>query len=323
MIAPRTNLPELLALMSDATRLRMLALLERHELPVGELARALSLSQSRVSNHLRLLREAGWLAERHNGASTFVRLRAPDGSDPLLARLWEAVRAGLERLPERAADENRLAELRAAQGGELFDRMAADWDKLGGAFESGQARQRAAVALLPRTGVYADFGCGTGYMAAALLGCCAKLVCIDRSPGMLAAARTRLEPAARGTELAFARAELDALPLPDQSLDGAIVGLVLHHLEKREHALAEVRRVLKPGAALSVLELAPHRESWMRAELGDRHLGLAARDVLDELERAGFRELSLDAVEDRYCPAPAGAKSARARLELYLIQGRA
>ena len=58
------DLTGLLKTLADPTRLRMLALCDGNELAVGELSRALGMSQSRVSNHLRLLREAGLLAER-------------------------------------------------------------------------------------------------------------------------------------------------------------------------------------------------------------------------------------------------------------------
>ena len=65
MSVATTSLSAALKLFGDGTRLRMLALLSQEELTVGELTRSLDLSQSRVSNHLRLLRDAGLLAERH------------------------------------------------------------------------------------------------------------------------------------------------------------------------------------------------------------------------------------------------------------------
>jgi ArsR family transcriptional regulator len=65
-----------LKLLAEPTRLRILALLEREELSVGELSRALGMAQSRVSNHLRLLRDAGLLGERRAGTSIFLHLTA-------------------------------------------------------------------------------------------------------------------------------------------------------------------------------------------------------------------------------------------------------
>ena len=73
MAATLVELPTLLRVLSDTTRLRILGLLELEELSVGELGRALGMAQSRVSNHLRVLREAELLSERHVGTSTILR----------------------------------------------------------------------------------------------------------------------------------------------------------------------------------------------------------------------------------------------------------
>jgi len=75
------DLPALLRILCDPTRLRILALLEREELSVGELTAALDLSQSRVSNHLRVLREAGLVVAERDGKAVLYslapRFRAP------------------------------------------------------------------------------------------------------------------------------------------------------------------------------------------------------------------------------------------------------
>ena len=335
--AGSASVGSLLKLLSDPSRLRILALLEREELSVGELCRALDLAQSRVSNHLRILREADLLLERRVGTSTFLRLEgaasvAPNGSahglGGLPGRLWDVLSDELEASPEHQADRVRLRQVlasRNADEGELFDRLAGQWDKFAGAFETGRARERAAAHLLPREFVVADLGCGTGYMAEALLGNCSRLICVDRSEGMLAEASKRLSRTARHTELEFRRGELDRLPIEDRELDGVVVGMVLHHLPELDRGLSEMMRVLKPGGTAAVLELAPHHEAWMRTELGDRHLGLEPTEVVAAFERAGFLDLVLDPVEDRYRPRRADAEPSAATvpLSLYIVRGRA
>ena len=74
---------ELLHLFGDPTRVRLLALLARHELTVAELTGILEVGQSRVSTHLGRLREAGLLRDRRNGASTAYAL---NGAMPQDAR---------------------------------------------------------------------------------------------------------------------------------------------------------------------------------------------------------------------------------------------
>lgn len=318
-------LPALLKVFADPVRLRILALLERAELSVGELSRALGLTQSRVSNHLRTLRDTGLLSERHEGKTTFLRalLAATGGDAELAPRLWSSLREDLERIPELDADRTRLADVlaeRQSRGDAFFDSLAGRWDKVGAQFLSGVARERAAGALLPPELVVADLGCGTGYMARALLGRVDRLICVDRSAGMLDEARRRLggRPEDR---VEFRQGELDALPIRDGELDGALMGMVLHHLADLDGTLREVRRALRPGGRLVVLELAPHRESWMRETLGDRLLGLAATDVAAAMRRSGFEDLRVEDVDDRYCPHPPSSDR-EVNLPLYIVRGR-
>lgn len=332
MSTAANQLPTLLRVLSDPVRLRILGLLELEELSVGELSRALGLAQSRVSNHLRVLREQELLTERHAGTSTFLRLalRADTGNGraDFATRLWSTLREGLAALPEHDSDRMRLAEVigaRAEKSRDFFDRVAGEWDKLGTAFQSGQARQRAVASLLPPGLVLADLGCGTGYLARALVGLAGRLVCVDRSQRMLDEARRRLAKLPRGTEVEFRAGELDALPIADDEVDGALAGMVLHHLADLDAALAEMFRIVRPGGTAVVLELAPHKEAWMHAELADRHLGLESSDVAEAFRRAGFEGVGLEAVDDRYCPvrpATDGEPVEPVALPLYLVRGR-
>ena len=73
----RSETPALLSRLTtlgDLARLRMLRLLDAHELSVGELARALQLPQSTVSRHLKLLHDGDWIVRRNEGTATFFRL---------------------------------------------------------------------------------------------------------------------------------------------------------------------------------------------------------------------------------------------------------
>jgi len=322
MAAATADLPAALKLLAEPTRLRILALLEREELSVGELAESLGMAQSRVSNHLRQLREAGFLVERHAGTSTFLRaVAATNGA--VTHRLWGALRAEVEGLAEHGADLARLEGVLARRDRreDFFDRVAGQWDKISGEFETGQARQRALAHLLPAGLTVADLGCGTGYLASALAGIAGRIVCVDRSAGMLEEARKRLARSARGTRIEYRAGELDALPIADDEVDAALAGMVLHHLAGLDGALAEVRRVVRPGGSAVVIDLAPHREAWMHQALGDRHLGLDASDVMAAFQRAGFEDVALDPLEDRY--RPRGPEGQEPALAMVLVRGRA
>ena len=67
---------DVLHLLGDETRVRLLALLEDNELTVAELTAVLELPQSRVSTHLGRLKEAGLLRDRRAGVSSYYTVKA-------------------------------------------------------------------------------------------------------------------------------------------------------------------------------------------------------------------------------------------------------
>src|SRR6187549_2812312 len=97
-----------LSTLSDATRSRMLLLLERHELTVSELCTVLQLPQSTVSRHLKTLADAGWVASRRDGTSRYYTL-ALEAHDGAHRHIWDVTRAQLAGRVGVAEDERRLA----------------------------------------------------------------------------------------------------------------------------------------------------------------------------------------------------------------------
>ena len=78
MSAVTTEIFDDLSTLADATRSRMLMLLERHELTVTELCTVLQLPQSTVSRHLKTLADAGWVSSRRDGTSRYYTLSLDD-----------------------------------------------------------------------------------------------------------------------------------------------------------------------------------------------------------------------------------------------------
>ena len=105
-----------------------------------------------------------------------------------------------------------------------------------------------------------DAGCGTGAYAAALAGRVGRVIGVDQSAGMLAAARRKLANSGETEVFFLCRSNLLALPFASESLDAVIYNQVLHHLENgqdpaypgHERALAEAFRVLRPGGLLTI-----------------------------------------------------------------------
>ena len=98
-------------------------------------------------------------------------------------------------------------------------------------------------------GVALDAACGTGRIAEFLAGRGHRVIGVDSSPDMLARARRRVP----GGE--FHVAELDRLPLPDDSADVIVCALALVHVPRLEPVLAEFTRVLRPGGDLVISDI--------------------------------------------------------------------
>src|SRR5688500_9719949 len=137
-VAPSPLLDSLGAL-TDPTRCRMLLVLERHELTVGELADVLQLPQSTVSRHLKVLADTGWVGSRRDGTSRFYSLdpsaaSGQAGTDPgALGTVWALAREQVAGRPGAAQDQRRLKPVlarRASRSQTFFASSAGQWDRL-------------------------------------------------------------------------------------------------------------------------------------------------------------------------------------------------
>ena len=126
----------------------------------------------------------------------------------------------------------------------------------GAAYEEymGRWSQLAGLAFLdwlsPPQGLsWLDIGCGSGAFTEIVVQRCApvKIAGIDPSAGQLAFARTR--PALRGAELL--QGDAMALPLPDRSVDVAVMPLVIFFVPQPAKGVAEMARVVRPGGIVA------------------------------------------------------------------------
>ena len=104
---------EIFRALADPTRLRIVALLRRMELAVGELAQVLGQSQPRVSRHVKILVDAGLAARRREGSWVFLT-PAPS---PIAVPLFALLDAGGDNDHWAVADAARLAAVRADRRG--------------------------------------------------------------------------------------------------------------------------------------------------------------------------------------------------------------
>src|SRR5258705_12321938 len=98
---------------AQPTRREILRLLAQGELSAGTIASHFSVTQPAVSQHLRVLRQAGLISERRAGARRLYTVR-PEGLADLHSFLADVLPAGLARLKRAAEDEERRSPGRAA-----------------------------------------------------------------------------------------------------------------------------------------------------------------------------------------------------------------
>ncbi|MEZ5939279.1 MAG: metalloregulator ArsR/SmtB family transcription factor [Hyphomonadaceae bacterium] len=273
----------------EETRMRVLTLLSRGALSVGEIAQILNQSQPRLSRHLRLLSAAGLVERLPEGAWVFYRLPADGPSrrflDGLIGELDphdELVRRDLERLAEIKTE-------RAAAAEAYFSRIAGQWDAVR-ALHYDEARIEQAILEAAGPGPFdmvVDFGTGTGRMLTLFADRARRVEGIDLSHQMLTVARSNIESA--GLANASVRhGDATAAPLADASVDLVILHQVLHFLDDPGRAMVEAARVLRPGGRLVVVDFAPHDLEYLRTEHAHRRLGLSDKEVAAWCARAGL-----------------------------------
>jgi ArsR family transcriptional regulator len=290
-----------LGALADEIRSRILLLLDRHELAVGELCSVLQLPQSTVSRHLKVLGDGGWVVARAEGPSRRYTL-APQ-LEPEARRLWQVVRSQLADGPAAAQDAERLRSVlaeRRTRSQEFFSASAAQWDALRAELFGQRADLLALPGLLDEDWTVGDLGCGTGQVAVALAPFVRGVIAVDQSRAMLAAARVRL----KGMDNVELRSgDLEELPIEDRALDAAVLLLVLHYVVDPPRALAEARRVLKPGGRLLVMDMTPHAREEYRQTMGHVWQGFDAEQI-----GAWAAEAGLERVRYRSLPPDAQAK---------------
>lgn len=291
-----------MASLADETRLRLLRLLERHELGVADLCDILQMPQSTVSRHLKLLGDQAWLTSRRQGTNNLYRMIL-DELDDAARRLWLLTREQTDHWPTWHQDQLRvLQRLRDRQQNSrgFFAGAAAEWDRLRLELY-GQGFVPAAIgAMLPADWVVADLGCGTGIITATIAPHVRRVIAIDNSPEMLAAARRRVGDAAN---VELSEGDVLAPPIAPGSCDAALLVLVLTYLADPGHALRETRRLLKPGGRLVVVDLLPHDREDFRRQMGQQMMGFVPEDLAALLRQSGFNIATSQAL-----PPEPGAK---------------
>ena len=273
-----------LKVLADATRVRLLALLEHEELTVAELSSITRLAQPRVSTHLARLKEAGLVRDRRAGVSAYYRFDETT-LDPAQGALWRALREGSDD-PLLRQDAERIPSVLAARAADAnwADSVAGDMERHYSPGRTWEALARSALPLLA-PGHVLDIASGDGVLAELLAPHAREYICIDASTRVVNAASERLR---RFANVQVQEGDMHALPFEDNHFDLVVLMHALTYAARPAVAVAEAARVLRPGGRLLLCSLAEHPHRAAVEAYGHVNLGFSDRDLRTFVERAGL-----------------------------------
>jgi ArsR family transcriptional regulator len=281
--------------LSDPTRLRIVALLEKDELSVNELQEITRMGQSRISTHLGLLQDAGLVQSRREGKRTFYRLN-PQSNGAAGEFIDLAIR-GAKELSEQESDQinlKRILNRRREQAQVYFSQIAGRFDRIYGPGRSWQAFGHLLLRILPPL-VVADLGAGEGLLSELLARRCKKVIAVDNSEKIVAFAAAKAKKN-NLKNLEFRLGDLQDPPIEPHSVDLVVLSQALHHAEEPARAIEAAYKLLKPHGQILLLDLLKHNFEKARELYGDRWLGFAESDLHRWLEEAGFKKIEISVV---------------------------
>jgi len=254
------------------------------------------MGQSRISSHLAQLKRAGVVEDRRAGKNVYYGA-SENGHDSRRTRIAELTRALARELPETARDRTSLKLVlrkRQDKAREYFDELAGKFGRRYCPGRSWQALAHALITLLPPLTV-ADLGAGEGTLSQLLAKNARKVIAIDNSPKMVEFG-SQLAKKHGFKNLEYRLGDIEDPPIPNNSVDLAILSQALHHAIHPERAIAAAHRLLKRGGRLAILDLLSHRFERARELYADHWLGFSEVQLHQFLEKNSFREIEVSVV---------------------------
>jgi ArsR family transcriptional regulator len=292
-----TSTINLLRILADPTRLRLLLLLEQEELSVAELQEILGMGQSRISSHLAQLKRAGVVDDRRAGKNVYYGPAKGRDRNGALTRVNEIVRTLARELQETARDRTALKltlRKRQDKAREYFDELAGKFGRSHCPGRSWEALAHTLISLLPALTV-ADLGAGEGTLSQLLAKKARKVIAIDNSPKMIEFG-SQLARRHGFKNLEYRLGDIEDPPIPKNHVDLAVLSQALHHAIRPERAIASAHRILKKGGRLVVLDLLSHSFDKARELYADHWMGFSEVQLHEFLEKAGFMEIDVRVV---------------------------
>src|SRR5689334_9481680 len=286
----------LLRLLADPTRLRLMLLLEQEELSVAELQQILGMGQSRISSHLAQLKRAGAVADRRVGKNVYYGANH-NGQNAKRERVAEITRLLARDVPEGSRDRTSLKlvlQKRQEKARKYFDELAGKFGRGYVPGRSWQALAHTMISLLPPLTV-ADLGAGEGTLSQLLAKTARKVIAIDNSPKMVEFG-SRLAKQHGFANLEYRLGDIEDPPIAKGTIDLAILSQALHHAIHPDRAVTSAYRILRKQGRIVILDLLSHRFERARELYADHWLGFSEVQLHQFLESNGFKNIEVTVV---------------------------
>jgi len=274
-----------LKLISDPTRLRILALLAQDALSVAELQEILGMGQSRISTQLSQLKAAGLVNDERSGKNNVYSATIPDELVPIVSQASSEI----QEVPSDDLALKHILSKRKDYARAYFDELAG---RFGKDYVPGRSWKALAEALIKALNYrhVADLGAGEGTLSQLLAQNAEKVIAVDLSPKMVEYAQ-KIANSNGIKNLEFRIGDIENPPIEKGTIDLAILSQALHHAENPQRAVDASYEILKPGGRIIILDLLQHNFSEARELYADRWLGFSESQLFSMLEKAGFTEI--------------------------------
>ena len=285
------ELVDLLRVLGDPTRLRIVAVLRHAELTVGELTRVTGLSQPRVSRHLKLLCDAQLLQRTRDQNEVYYRVTLEGDRRRLTQDVFDSLPVSDPEITSDLESLNNILRERQVRARELLVELGVSPLDTDSIREVGATVEQLLRDRIPdaednnRLGDLLDIGTGTGSMLR-LLGARAKrAVAVDQSREMRLVARARVSLDGL-TNCTVQEGDMYSLNFPLQSFDLVTMDRVLGTAERPDEAIEQAAAVLKNDGHLLVVETAGSRVDEKKLGAWVQNAGLTPVETAESSEGA-------------------------------------
>src|SRR6266536_5345716 len=262
---------------------RLLFWREIERLPLQEIALRTGATEPVLSTELwraRKLLQKEYLRRRFKGLLS--------SDEEIFEHLDALVRFNLTALPE-----DQLQHIETHER-DYFERIAPTWDAYVASAYEVELQDRL-TRLLPwhQDMTVLDVGTGTGYLAGMMAPLVGNVIGVDCSPAMLTRAGEKM--AQEGYEhVSFREGMAERIPLATGSVDVAMCHMLLHHVVSPRTVLGELRRVVRPGGHVLIIDAHKHKHNWTPEAFGDLHYGTDPRKLQKHVSALQMKTLLVE-----------------------------